>query len=75
MKKTNHKTKNPLISVIKKIGSIQKEIKDEFPNAEKIFSNAILAPGLIGAKYKFNNFHDFINFLRKNKNEVDRTKN
>ena len=46
-----------------KISLLEKDTRDSIDRINELLKNSIIYPGVIGNKTKFNNFHDFIDFL------------
>ena len=52
------------------IKNINKELKDSINNYNKIISESIIYPGIIGPKSKFSTFHELIDYILLNINQM-----
>ena len=57
------KTEEDLAKIELKINLIQKEIRDGLYKFDKLFSETVLYPGIIGYECRFSNFHSFIDYV------------
>ena len=57
------KTEEDLAKIDLKMNLIQKEIRDGLYKFDKLFSETILYPGIIGYECRFSNFHSFVDYV------------
>ena len=57
-----------------KIDSIKKDLKEAINNYDKILLESVIYPKIIGSNAKFNNFHEFIDYVLLNINQLNSSK-
>ena len=57
------KTEEDFAKINLKMNSIQKEIRDGLYKFDKLFSETVLYPGIIGYECRFSNFHSFVDYV------------
>ena len=63
------KTEEDLAKIDLKMNLIQKEIREGLYKFDKLFSETVLYPGIIGYECRFSNFHSFVDYVLSNINQ------